>query len=296
MSSRARLRPAAPSHCGAARPSGARRTALGIALAVALATGPAAAEPKPGELVNLPYQLNWLRDTGAYGGGFDATGQTLRFLRLPVSLDRHFEDRRWALRLRFEFGLGAYDFADFLDDFGLDTAQAITLLPGIGVPVQLGEGVVWMPYFDLGTGWVSDGGSWAFIARIGTQFELERFWGDFRLQARPRLEYVWSRAEGTALDDEFGTLALKFGARHPIPLAPRGVRMDAGAYGEIAYFFVPPELLDGTERVNWEFEVGVSTGTLEPLRLKFFDLPRLSVGYRFGENVEGLRVRLSGSF
>ena len=82
---------------------------------------------------------------------------------------------------------------------------------------------------------------------------------------------------------------------NPVPLAPRGHRIDLGVYGQIEYFFVSAKL-DGRRDVDQQFEVGASIGTVEPLRLKFFDLPRLSAGYRFGDGVSGVQVRIGGRF
>jgi len=252
-----------------------------------------------GERVDLPFLLNYGGAGGASSGGFDAGGQSLRFLRLPISSEPLVpgDERRWGLRLRFELSLGVYDFFDLVGGPGFDSVKAVTLLPGFAVPIALHPGFVLVPFVDLGSAYVSEGGGWAFLARTGMQLEAEHRRGELLLLARPKLEYLWSRGERPALNDEIGSIGIKLGARHPTPLAPRGHRIDFGAYGEYEYFYSRVDLLDdGGFEVEHQLEFGGSLGTAESLRLWFFDLPRLSAGYRFGDGVAGVRVRLGGRF
>ena len=275
-----------------------RSTRLVAAVCLALLLEPArpALAQNTGELVDLPFLVHWAGGEGLDGGSYNVGGETLRFFRLPVSYDPGDEGRSWGLRLRFETAFGLYDFGDFIEDLDLDRVQAVTLLPGIGLPIRLREKTFLVPYVDIGTAYVSDGGGWTFLARTGVALELERRVQEFRLMAEPKVELLWSRGSGSSLDDELGSIGIKLGGRHPTPFAPRGRRIDLGAYGKAEYFFIEAELLDGQQSVDSQFEVGMSMGTVEASRIWRIPLPRLSVGYTFGDHLTGIRVGLGGRF
>ena len=51
----------------------------------------------------------------------------------------------------------------------------------------------------------------------------------------------------------------------------------------------------GRESVRWQYEVGVTLGfRVQAPKIWFIRVPRLGVGYRFGDGLEGLSIRIGG--
>ena len=118
----------------------------------------------------------------------------------------------------------------------------------------------------------------------------------FEIGFEPRLQFNVSKAT-KARDDDFGTVAAKLDARHPLWFEIGGYRPDLGVYIETGYFFddlsftsVGGEL----QRIDEQYEVGVSFGFRSRPKLLFFRFPRIGVGYRFGDGLAGFRIRIGG--
>jgi len=250
--------------------------------------------------VNLPYLGEVAGNSGADAGNLDTAVDTLRFFNIPARFSlRPLEGNRWGARLRAELAFGVHDFDSFLGDLDFGRVKALVLLPGVELPVRVNEWLVARPYLDLGAGMVTDGTGWAFLTRGGLALETEHHWHRLLFQTEPKLEYSLSRGRRPSLEDGLGQVGLKLGVRHPLGFALRGQRVDAGAYFDFSYFYDDVELRSpggSSTRIDTQYEVGVSVGSVEIARIWKLSVPRIGVGYRFGDGVRGISIRLGGRF
>ena len=73
----------------------------------------------------------------------------------------------------------------------------------------------------------------------------------------------------------------------------RGHHWQPGVYGQVFYYWDGPRF-DSPGAVSLllqvEYEVGLSLATKPKLRVLGFGIPRISIGYRFGDDLQGVRL------
>jgi len=275
------------------------RTFVLTVLAASLAS-PSMAVSSGDPALNLPYFEEVVGDPAADGGSIDTGIEKIRYLSIPARFTlKPLEGRRWGARIRFEASLGVHRFDDFFGDLGFGTVKAVTLMPGLELPVRMSDWLVARPYVDVGTGLVTDGAGWAFLARSGLALETEHTWRRFLFQLEPKLEYIISESGNSSLEDDLGLLGLKIGVRHPLGLRLRGRELDAGLYYSVSYYFDDVVLRSpggASRRINLQQEVGFTLGSEEIVKIWKLSVPRIGFGYRYGDGVSGLRIKFGGRF
>ena len=248
------------------------------------------------EMVN--YALEMVYAESGYGS-YSVDEQNTQVLSIPVSIwIRNLEPgRSFGLRLRLTGVIGFTDF-DTIDDFDLESVRLGALIPGIEVMVPLSETSMLRPYLDAGIG-VNDAGVedlWAFGIGLRTEFIFP--WKEWELGLEPRAQASITRSSDGIADEEIASITAKMDARYPLWFMIGGKTPDAGLYFEPGFY---PEGLEFTtitgqeDSIDRQYEIGVTLGFRQPApKIWFVRIPRLSVGYRFGDGLTGLRIRIGG--
>jgi hypothetical protein len=280
------------------------RPLIVVVLALAFATLPAAAQDEGDNDLDLLLNYGYLAaffDPGI--AGFETEDRTIKVLNIPVTINlRDWKDRGWGLRLRLAGVLGVEDFEDLAD---LPDARlgAFALIPGLEVPIPLGDRALLRPYFDVGMAWsLSDDENLApsnvGISALGLRSEFVFPWRLFELGLDPRIFYAvtWSKEE---LRDDYGVLGIRGDAQYPL-FRIAGKQVAGLAYVQPAWFIDafdpsasdPPDTPD--VRMQFELGIGYDWRGAAP-RIWFLPVPPISLGYSFGDGVEGIRLRIGGS-
>ena len=100
------------------------------------------------------------------------------------------------------------------------------------------------------------------------------------------------------LSDDFTRLRLGTTARRAFDVAAQGRRADYLIYGFVDVFpDLPESALNGEDGSgDPQFELGVTLGTTEPVRVLGIALPRVGLGYRFGNGLSAYRLVFGGPF
>jgi hypothetical protein len=271
--------------------------ALAAALLVALLAAPLPAQElpsDPGELVNHAYL-----DAFAWSGfgGYEIGDATTQVLNIPVMIWlRHTRNHPWGLRLRLTGVFGVQKLED-IRDLGLGDIRAAALIPGLEFVLPLSERSTLRPYADVGAGWEIDGDNSVGYGSVGLWTEFVFPWHAFELGLEPRLAYRAAWRKGTQANGH-GILSLRADARHPLWFTIGRYLPEAGLYFEPGYFIDGLEFrtsLGNTIEVDQQYEVGVGFSFRgETPKLWFIRIPYLGVGYRFGGDLSGLRIRIGG--
>lgn len=257
------------------------------------AQDPAALEPD--EVVN-PWTFTG-NDNGLSSSSVG--GQQTRVLSITPSiwLRRLADERQLGLRLRLTGIIGFTEF-ERLEDFDIESVRIGGVIPGIELLFALGPRSMLRPYLDLGIGLTNSEIEQLSLIKAGIRTEFVFPWRRWELGLEPRMEAGWGDAGRDLVDASYAVIAAKMDARYPLGFRIGGQVPDVGAYIEPAWFLdgLRFEATEGTRlTIDEQFEVGVTLGFryVAP-KIWFFRVPRLGVGYRFGDGLAGLRIRIGG--
>jgi hypothetical protein len=278
------------------RASGIVLAAIAIGLSPASALAQSSTELDLGDEVHYPWTF-----TGAPGGfgSSSVENQTSRVLTVPVSiwLRRLTDGRKLGLRLRLTGVLGFQDFQG-IEDFEIKSIRLGGLFPGIEFLIPLNDRSLLRPFIDLGVGLTNSDAADILVSNTGLRSEFIFPWRRWELGLEPRVQGSTTRASVDLVDGNFVLLAMKMDARYPLGFTIGGSTPDVGAYFEPGWFANPLEFrteAGDRDSIDQQHEVGLTVGfrDLAP-RIWFFRVPRLSVGYQFGDGLSGLRIRIGG--
>lgn len=248
------------------------------------------------EYVN--YALDMVYADHGYAS-YSVGDQTTQVLSIPVSIwiRNLTKGRKLGIRLRLT---GIIGFADFenVADFDFESVRLGALIPGVEFMLPLSETSMLRPYLDAGIG-LNDAGVedlWAFGVGLRTEFIFP--WRKWELGLEPRAQFSTTRSSDGIANEDIAGITGKMDARYPLSFLIGGMTPDAGVYFQPGYY---PEGLEfktvtgQTDVIHWQFELGVTVGFRQPApKIWLVRIPRLSVGYSFGDGLSGLRIKIGG--
>jgi hypothetical protein len=249
-----------------------------------------------GDEVNYPWTLSTA--DGGFGSG-SAGDQSSRVLTVPVSiwLRRLTDGRKLGLRLRITGVIGYQDF-ERLREFDVESIRLGGVFPGIEFLVPLSDRSMLRPFADIGVGLTNAEIDELLLTTFGLRTEFVFPWRRWELGLEPRAQVGLTWANTDLVDDEYVMLTGRMDARYPLGFQIGGQTPDVGAYFEPGFF---PNGLNFTgaegsrESTTAQYEIGFTVGFREQApKIWVIRVPRLGVGYRFGDGLTGLRIRIGG--
>lgn len=237
-------------------------------------------------------------------GVYALDGRTLQIYRLPISWRASGPaDGRPGVRLRLPVTIGLYDFEprDVIESGIPDQLDTLSVAGGIELDFDLGKGWHLLPYVEAGRAWEADNATDAtlYSASLHVHRDVER--GDRLRRVFAGLVYA-----GVDLDESMGTadlLKVEAGveSRRPLSVEIAGEEADGGVYLLAEWYPDQPEQpvvrsAEGSSNLPFQAEVGVTFGTVEPIRLWGMPLPRVGLAYRFGEGLSVYRLVFGAPF
>jgi len=268
---------------------------LSIVLAALLAN-PAHAQDSGGgssDAVNHPFAF------GLWSGGTSTPDTKVYDVRMPVGYTLiKPTDERWGLRLRLIIYAGVYNFTtkDAVDlDFRF---QSLAATPGVEFLVPVGGGWVLKPFSEIGYARDFDNDLGFGVWSVGMRTLVTWPVGKIDLSFGTKVQYFSTFTSDLNLKDDFGEIRLGLDARHPLPFAIGGNRGDLSLYfirRQYVDAFIARDNLEPLE-VLYTNELGFTFGTTPKVKLWFFRLPRIGIGYRWGPNARGVRLNFGFPF
>jgi hypothetical protein len=239
--------------------------------------------PDDGDLANHAYT----NDVGF--GGYSVGEETVSTIRLPIAHRmRSIEENDWGVRLKFPISFGVYnfDFPDIVDGISSDRLKTLAFVPGVEFEVPLNQRWTLEPYQDLGLGKDFEGGDLFLLSTTGLK--------GIYVQVR----YSLSHSSSGLNNDDFASVDVGLDTRFPLGFSIKERKVDSSVYVIARHFFrtLVFQQPGGSIEIERQFEVGLTFGTTpRPLVWKF-RVPRITVGYRFGEGLRGIRIKLGFPF
>ena len=280
-------------------------TALAIsALAVAaLLPPPASAQAQPlkgAEQAEANFAFAHRLGSGIY----ELSGRTLQIYRLPLEWQlRDPTPTRPGLTLTLPVTAGFFDFRvpDVIET-GLPTSiSTLSIVPGIRWEFRIDDFWRLAPFVEAGIARDNGTDQQAQVMTAGARAEWrgETRYGEGRYVAA--FAYAYADPQEGRIDD-FALLTHSVQLRRMFDAPLRGRAWQWLPYGSLRWYADPPATpltangLPGGTTARVQAELGVTFGTVVPLKLGRFDLPALGFGYRFGENLSVFRLVIGQPF
>lgn len=237
---------------------------------------------------------------GFTDGDSATPGTKVYDIRIPASFKIFAaDDDDWGLRLRLVLYAGVYDFT-FDEAIDLNFKfESFAATPGVEFLLPVGKGWILKPFAEIGYGRDFENdlgfGVWSVGMRTIATWPVKQW----KLSFGTKFQYLSTFTSDTAVADEFGEIRLGFDGRHPLPFTVGGNQADlSGYYIRRQYIdaIIEKVLAGESLKIEYTNEIGFTFGTDPRIKLWFFKLPRIGLGYRWGPNIKGFRLNFGFPF
>ena len=229
-------------------------------------------------------------------GIYSVSGRTLQVYRLPFGYTLPAADEaRVRTRLTLPVTLGFLDFKprDVADNGLPNRIDSLSFVPGVAVDVRIRENWILEPFAEAGVARDRSSELDQRVFAIGLRNRYRPGSGTTDWEAYQELVHAAVRQKGIDRTDDFTRLRIGATARRPFQPEASGRRPDYLAYAMADIFSDIPDRPADARRGDdalVQFEVGLTLGMTEKLHLWRIPLPRIGIGYRFGEDLAVYRV------
>ncbi len=234
-------------------------------------------------------------------GIYSVNGRTIQIYRLPIQWTyREPTQGSTGVTLLLPFTLGFYDFnvEDVLQTRLPRSIDTLSFVPGVQFSRRLPGRWLASAFLQGGIAKertsTADALTWATGLGIDRDVPLARF----AVHLQSHLVYAETLFRDRP-DDAMLRLASGAEARAPLHAVIRGTALDYSLYGLNEWYLRrpdPPLASQGLPITAVQWELGVTLGTVEPLRIWKVPLPRLGFGYRFGDSLSVFRLVFGAPF
>jgi hypothetical protein len=247
--------------------------------------------------------VNYAFATQLGSGVYDVSGRTLQIYRLPFgySFAEPATDRP-GVRLTLPVTLGLLDFeAEDVLETGLpESFDTLSFVPGIELDWELGRHWHFRPFGEFGRAWDlgsnADADVYSFGAHAAALWSQD--WvDDVRLDVG--VTYTAVEPDAPLHKDDMLLVEIGLEGRNALTLSVAGHVLDWGPYALVqAFVDRAEEPLDrAPEQADpYQFEVGLTLGTRARVTVWHIPVPRIGIGYRFGEDLDVWRLVLGAPF
>ncbi len=223
-------------------------------------------------------------------GYYSIEGRRAVILRLPLrTILRQEDDDHWGIRIVYPVTLGWYSLKD--DDRLLPddptNIGTLSVAPGVEFRRRVTRNWLLKPFLIVGPAKEFATGDMAWLAATGVGSRLDFPWSRRKVVLRNYLAYAVNFSNSWLPDDDLAVINTK--VEYLEKVADRtAIGVIAG--NELYFNEVGIRSPDETFYIRYRWEAGLSYGAYERIKWWKFPVPRVSVSYRWGQDVAGIRV------
>lgn len=268
-----------------------------IMLLLCLLTALASADDEREDTINVAY-AHFLGS-----GIYDIGDRAAYVLNMPFEFLLHEpETRDWSLKLLLPATIGVLD-VDW-DEFwgsGLDgdRLQTLGLTPGIEVDIPLADHWTLKPFVQAGYVYdvKEDYDAWVYMGGLRSMVSYQLSSYTIGLGAAVRV--VEQRPVSRGDDTGIGVIELGLDVRRALNLQLRGQPLELSVFAIASHYYNDLDLLsirDDDFHIKRTYEIGLTLGTAQPLRLLGMDWQRAGMGYMWGDGIESITFNMGFPF
>ena len=263
--------------------------------------GAKAAEPllRESELPEANFAFAHRLGTGIY----EISGRTVQVYSLPFERRlREQEEDRPGLVLTLPVTLGFFNFKvqDILESGLPSDISTLSFVPGLRWEIALDDGWALQPFVEAGVARDRTDDLRARVATVGATADWRGASRHGALRWHHSLAYARSRIDRAGTDD-FALWVSGGEVLRPMAVQVHDEPLDWAPYAAIRWYPDAPAVpllasapTRGVTRLQGE--LGVTFGTVRPVRIAGVELPRVGLGYRFGEHLSVFRLVIGERF
>jgi hypothetical protein len=253
--------------------------------------GCAAAEPLT---TSEQQEFNYAFATQIGSGIYDISGRRLQVYSLPLAVTfRPSEESRAGWRFIFPMTFGFIDFnqQDVLESGLPENVSTVSLVPGVEFLVPIQEHWLLKPFVQAGYVWdrSGDAGAATYSAGLHSRFDFSA--GGFNSVLGNGLTYSLVVPTSRPGRDSMVAFETAFTASH---LLGQGGESNADYepyfVGRLYFGGLDEPLTSEAPTTLAQYEVGVTFGSREPVKLWKIPLPRVGLSYVFGQDLSVIRI------
>jgi hypothetical protein len=235
-------------------------------------------------------------------GIYTLSGRTLQVYRMPFGYTLPAADEaRVRVRLSLPVTIGIADFEpiDVLESGLPQGLDSLSFVPGVKVRIAVSEQWQLEPFVEAGIAQdrTSELDQTVYAGGLRSDYEFDH--GDTRWLLSQELLHVVVEQDATNGRDDCTRFRFGASARRGFGATIGRQRPDYLLYAFTdVYTDTPagPVEGEGDGGAGAQFEVGVTFGTVETMRVWRIPLPRVGIGYRFGNDLSALRIVFGSAF
>lgn len=246
--------------------------------------------------------VNYAFATELGSGVYDISGRTLQIYRMPFGYSfTQPSATRPGVRLTLPVTVGIADFEprDVLHTGLPESLDTLSFVPGIELDLALSTRWHLLPFAKIGRSWDLGGDADATVYSLGAHATALWNYGSFDLRFDAGTAYTAVEPDAPLRSDDMLLLELGIEGRHALGASVGGHPLDWGVYllGQ-SFLNAAEEPLDNapSDASPNQFEIGLTFGPRARVTIWRIPLPRVGVGYRFGEDLDVWRLVLGAPF
>lgn len=272
------------------------RIAAALALFIAAASAPAQSPQRRFEDVPPERLVDWYYASTFGTGAYRIGDRTVFVGRLPLSYKlREPDEQQWGIKLKMPVSVGVYDVSSAFSDILSSNYGTLTVLPGVEFEKRMNPRWKVRPTASLGYGQDAANGVGAAVWEAGVRslYSLPMERTDLEISSA----VLFAGYESRPARQKLGILGLGLGWIFPTGKDLWGQPTNLGLhfnyylYFDRLDFFLDPQ---GRRTVPQQFELAMTLGTYQPLKIFGFETDRIGVAIRGGEGL--LAIRLVSGF
>jgi hypothetical protein len=246
-----------------------------------------------------PINYAYLSDFGL--GGFDVEEQQVRAFQIPFSYQlRPMQEDKWGIKLLFPVTIASAE-GDALDVDGIELpfdSKVTSVNPGVELQIPVRPKWTLKPFGKIGIGRDVSEGRGALMGSLGLKSHYQIPWKNFQFAFGSGVFYDAYKPKDEDRKD-YASIGVGWDTIYPLWFTLRGRKTNIGGYFAYYYFFDDLEferLRRNPIEIDDQFEIGITFGTYEPIRIGWWDLKRVGIAYRFGDGLKAIRLISSFPF
>lgn len=227
-------------------------------------------------------------------GGYDVEEREVRAFQIPFSYQlRPMQGDEWGIKILFPATVATVE-GDSIDVDGIELpldSYVTAVDPGVELQIPVRPKWTVKPFGKIGIGRDVSEERGALVGSLGLKSRYLIPWEKFQFAFGAGVFYDGYKPKDEDRKD-YASVGVGWDTIYPLWFTLRGRRTNIGGYFAYYFYFDDLEferLGRNPIEIDDQFEIGVTFGTYEPIRIGWWEFGRVGIAFRFGDGLTAIR-------